>query len=60
MILQCHRGRSLDAFFDALKSEVQFISIVGCGCSPATELVAEISHKWNISQVHTIIIILAI
>ena len=55
LIFQCHRGRSLDAFFDAIESEVQFISIVGCGCSPATEPVAEISHQWNISQVHTIL-----
>ena len=50
--LQCLRVRSLDLFFDALKSEVKFIAIVGCGCSPATEPVAEISHKWNISQVY--------
>ena len=52
--MQCHRGRSLDAFFDALHSEVKFISIVGCGCAPATEPVAEISHRWNISQVNSL------
>ena len=28
------------------------IAVVGCGCSPATEPVAEISHHWNISQVY--------
>ena len=27
------------------------IALIGCGCSVATEPVAEISHKWNISQV---------
>ena len=27
------------------------LAIVGCGCSVATEPVAEISHQWNISQV---------
>ena len=48
---QCTRGDSLDAFFD----EFQFdstpkIALIGCGCSTATEPVAEISHKWNISQ----------
>ena len=41
----------MDAFFDALHSDIQFISVVGCGCAPATEPVAEISHRWNVSQV---------
>ena len=27
------------------------LAVVGCGCSIATEPVAEISHQWNISQV---------
>ena len=52
--VQCHRGRSLDAFFDAIRSKVQFISVVGCGCAPATEPVAEISHQWNMSQVSSV------
>ena len=51
VFIQCHRGHSLDAFFDALHSEINFIAIVGCGCAPATEPVAEISHRWNISTV---------
>ena len=29
------------------------IGLIGCGCSVATEPVAEISHRWNISQVYT-------
>lgn len=28
-----------------------FVSLFGCGCSPATVAVAEISHYWNIPQV---------
>lgn len=31
------------------------IALIGCGCSVATEPVAEISHHWNISQVHVIL-----
>ena len=27
------------------------LAVIGCGCSVATEPVAEISHQWNISQV---------
>ena len=44
----------MDAFFDALHSDTTYIAIVGCGCAPATEPVAEISHRWNISQVSTV------
>ena len=51
--IQCNRGRSLDAFFDdvVLQPDSVKIGLIGCGCSVATESVAEISHKWNISQV---------
>ena len=48
---QCNRGRSLDVFFDEVQSEPTKIALLGCGCSVATEPVAEISHQWNISQV---------
>ena len=51
IIPQCNRGRSLDAFFDGIQSDPVKLAVVGCGCSPATEPVAEISHQWNISQV---------
>ena len=46
-------GKSLDAFFDdiLLQPDSVKIALIGCGCSVATEPVAEISHKWNISQV---------
>ena len=49
--LQCHQGRALDAFFNGILSEPVKLAVVGCGCSVATEPVAEISHRWNISQV---------
>ena len=50
--MQCNRRQSLDAFFDDfLQSGPVNIALVGCGCSVATEPVAEISHRWNISQV---------
>ena len=52
-LMQCSRGKSLDAFFDdiLLQPDSVKITLIGCGCSVATEPVAEISHKWNISQV---------
>ena len=55
--IQCNRGRSLDAFFDdvVLQPDSVKIGLIGCGCSVATEPVAEISHKWNISQVPFIV-----
>lgn len=51
--MQCSRTKSLDIFFDEflLQPDLVKIAIIGCGCSVATEPVAEISHKWNISQV---------
>ena len=50
---QCQRTSSLDAFFnDVLKSPHVKLAVIGCGCSVATEPVAEISHRWNISQVY--------
>ena len=52
MFLQCTRTDSLDVFFkDTQISAVPKIAVVGCGCSVATEPVAEISHHWNITQV---------
>ena len=38
-------------FEDIQSSSAPKIAVVGCGCSTATEPVAEISHHWNISQV---------
>ncbi len=53
--IQCSRGTSLDAFFKDFQSEPTKIALVGCGCSVATEPVAEISHRWNISQVYSVL-----
>ena len=50
--MQCSRTESLNVFFNEVQvSYVPKIAIIGCGCSTATEPVAEISHYWNISQV---------
>ena len=49
--MQCLRSESLDQFFNGIQSQPVKLAVVGCGCSVATEPVAEISHRWNISQV---------
>ena len=52
--IQCHRGVSLDTFFNGILSEPVKLAVVGCGCSVATVPVAEISYQWNISQVESL------
>ena len=52
--MQCHRGVSLDTFFNGILTEPVKLAVAGCGCSVATEPVAEISYQWNISQVEPI------
>ena len=58
-LCKCHRETSLDVFFEGIfVDSPKKLAIVGCGCSTATEPVAEISHQWNISlvsieQMHT-------
>ena len=54
MYTQCHHVRSLDEFFKGIQSGPVKLAVVGCGCSVATEPVAEISHQWNISHVGTL------
>ena len=49
--MQCHHVKALNEFFKGIHSEPVKMAVVGCGCSVATEPVAEISHQWNISQV---------
>ena len=53
-MIQCHRvraiGISIDAFFDGILSEPVKLAVVGCGCSVATILIAEISDQWNIHR----------
>ncbi|KAL5493727.1 hypothetical protein EMCRGX_G014947 [Ephydatia muelleri] len=51
---ECDRIKSLDAFFSSVvyaTSRYNVIALLGCGCGVATEPVAEISHRWNITQV---------
>ena len=53
-MFQCDRTDSLDAYFKTVQSEGSpLIALLGCGCSPATEPVAEISHYENIIHVRT-------
>ena len=48
---QCDRQASLNAFFDGILSDPGKIGVIGCGCSVASEPVAEIIHNWNIPLV---------
>ena len=50
-LLQCQHIRSLDDFFLDIQMDPVEIAVIGCGCTVATEPVAEISHRWNIPQV---------
>ena len=56
--MQCDRTQSLAEFFSdfLLEPDPVKIALIGCGCSVATEPVAEISHRWNISQVYSYIL----
>ena len=58
--MQCNRGLSLNAFLSdfLLEPDPVKIALIGCGCSVATESVAEISHLWNVSQVLMTIVLL--
>jgi len=50
--LQCDRTQSFDTFFQEFQSEgTPNIALLGCGCSTASEPVAEVIQHWNISQV---------
>ena len=50
--VQCERTRSLNLFFDTVaQANPPVLGLLGCGCSVASEPVAEVIHHWNISQV---------
>ena len=50
--MQCFRTRSLDVFFASVaQATPSVLGLLGCGCSVASESVAEVVHHWNISQV---------
>ena len=50
--LQCDRTQSFDTFFQEIQSEgPPNIALLGCGCSTASEPIAEVIHHWNTSQV---------
>ena len=50
-LMQCDRTTSLDAFFEEVSLDPNDFAVIGCGCSDATEAVAEIVHYWNIPLV---------
>ncbi len=51
-ILQCDRTVSLNEYFAATSpSEPTILGLLGCGCSAASEPVAEIIHFNSLSQV---------
>ena len=53
ILMQCDRTRSLDLFFTTVpQATPHVLGLLGCGCSVASEPVAEIIHHWNISQVY--------
>ena len=50
--LQCNRRRPLDAFIrEVLSTDHVDVALLGCGCSAATEAVAEVIQYWNLPQV---------
>ena len=49
--MQCDRTLALDAFLKNISTYGNKLAVFGCGCSIATEAVAEISHFWNITHV---------
>ena len=53
---QCREIAALDEFFDGIQTDPVEIAVVGCGCSVATEPVAEISHRWSIPHVRQLLL----
>lgn len=53
--MQCDRTLSLDAFLSNVSVGSEKIAVFGCGCSLATEAVAEISSFWNITHVSYVV-----
>ena len=52
LLLQCNRTAVLDRLFtQLLHPSQQKVALVGSGCSLATEVTAEISHYYNVTQV---------
>ena len=49
--MQCNREDALYSFLSDVSVGADKIAIIGCGCSVATEAVAEISSFWNITHV---------
>ena len=52
--MQCSRDSSLKSFLRQITTGVNKVALLGCGCSSATEPVAEISGFWNITHVRLV------
>ena len=53
--IQCEASASLTGFFDQITNEsAPKIMLIGSDCSVSSEPIAEISHHWNLVQVHMI------
>ena len=59
--MQCERTSSLNPFFETVaQASPSVLGLLGCGCSVASEPIAEIIHHWNISQVSPIQLAVAV
>ena len=49
---QCNHTIGLKAFFEQILQEPKKMGLIGAGCSPASEPIADIIHYYNITQVY--------
>lgn len=54
--MQCNKHDAQRTFLEQIISGQDKVALIGCGCSLATEPVAEISRFWNITHVSSSII----
>ena len=55
--MQCNKYEAQSTFLRQIISGQNKVALIGCGCSLATEPVAEISRLWNITHVSSSIIL---
>ena len=51
LLMQCNKYDAQRTFLEQIISGQNKVALIGCGCSLATEPVAEISRFWNITHV---------
>ncbi|XP_053374078.1 gamma-aminobutyric acid type B receptor subunit 1-like [Mercenaria mercenaria] len=47
---KCSAGTALYRMFDKLNEEQAFVMIIGDGCSVVSEVTAQVTHLWNLTQ----------